>query len=102
MERAKTSGRADDTEEIIEKRLLTYENQSRPVVEMYRQFGIVREVDGSGSVYDVWNMTRKAMLPQISFVIGPKNPEDIGGRLAARTHAKMIDFPSFVIEHELE
>jgi adenylate kinase family enzyme len=36
MERAKTSGRADDTEEIIEKRLLTYENQSRPVVEMYR------------------------------------------------------------------
>jgi hypothetical protein len=47
-------------------------------------------------------MTRKAMLPQISFVIGPKNPEDIGGRLAARTHAKMIDFPSFVIEHELE
>lgn len=35
MERAKTSGRSDDTEEIINARLKTYEEQSKPVVEMY-------------------------------------------------------------------
>lgn len=35
LERAKTSGRSDDTEEIIAKRLKTYNEASRPVVEMY-------------------------------------------------------------------
>jgi adenylate kinase family enzyme len=70
MERAKTSGRIDDTEEIITQRLRTYNEQSRPVVELYKKFGKVREVDGAGDVLEVWKMTRKAMLPQVSFIIG--------------------------------
>ena len=48
MERAKTSGRSDDTEEIITKRLQTYNEQSKPVVDLYKSFGKVREVDGAG------------------------------------------------------
>jgi len=48
MERAKTSGRSDDTEEIITKRLQTYNEQSKPVVDLYKKFGKVREVDGAG------------------------------------------------------
>jgi len=39
---------------------------------MYQKFGKVREVDGSGDTFQVWNLTRKAMLPQITFMIGPK------------------------------
>jgi UMP-CMP kinase len=35
MERAKTSGRDDDNQETITKRLTTYEEQSKPVVDMY-------------------------------------------------------------------
>jgi adenylate kinase len=71
MERAKTSGRSDDTEEVINKRLQTYEEQSKPVVEMYQKFGIVREVDGSGDTQSVWRATREAMLPQVVFLNGP-------------------------------
>ncbi len=48
LERAKTSGRADDTEEIIQKRLQTYNEQSIAVVDLYEKFGKVRSVDGSG------------------------------------------------------
>lgn len=51
LERAKTSGRSDDTEEIIMARLKTYEEQSKPVVEMYQKFGKVHEVDGSGDTF---------------------------------------------------
>jgi len=50
MERAKTSGRVDDTEEGINQRLKVYEEQSKPVIEMYAKFGKVREVDGSGDI----------------------------------------------------
>ena len=39
LERAKTSGRADDTEEIIQKRLQTYNEQSIAVVDLYEKFG---------------------------------------------------------------
>jgi hypothetical protein len=30
---------------------------------MYEKFGKVREVDGSGDTLQVWQATRKAMLP---------------------------------------
>jgi adenylate kinase len=36
MERAKTSGRADDTEDVIRRRLQVYAEESKPVVELYR------------------------------------------------------------------
>jgi adenylate kinase family enzyme len=70
LERAKTSGRADDTEEIIQKRLQTYNEQSIAVVDLYEKFGKVRSVDGSGDPLQVWKLTRQAMLPQVSFLIG--------------------------------
>ena len=46
MHRAKTSGRADDNEETIKKRLNTFVESSKPVIDMYKRLGKVREVDG--------------------------------------------------------
>ena len=63
MERAKTSGRSDDTEDVIRNRLKVYSEESKPVVELYRQFNRVREIDAGCDVSEVWNATRKAMLP---------------------------------------
>lgn len=104
MERAKTSGRADDTEEIINARLKTYEEQSKPVVEMYQKFGKVREVDGSGDTFSVWNLTRKAMLPQIQFIIGPmcSGKTTLSGMLSERTNSKVINFDRHIREKNLE
>jgi len=46
LERAKTSGRVDDTEEIIVKRLRTYNEMSKPVVDMFKSKNKVIEIDG--------------------------------------------------------
>ena len=62
MERAKTSGRVDDTEEIILKRLRTYNDMSRPVVDLYKKKGLVLEVDGGKDVSKVWTETKKGMI----------------------------------------
>ena len=42
--RAKTSGRADDNEETIKKRLKTFEDQTLPVLDVYGKQEKVRKV----------------------------------------------------------
>lgn len=104
MERAKTSGRSDDTEEVINNRLKTYEEQSKPVVEMYQKFGKVREVDGSGDSFTVWALTRRAMLPQVTFLVGPmcSGKTALGTALCSRTNAKLVNYGKFLKEQGLE
>ena len=79
LERAKTSGRADDTEETIIKRLRTYNDMSKPVVELYKKRKLVVEIDGAKDAKTVWEMTQKGMPvnkvelegnPKIFFVLG--------------------------------
>ena len=37
LERGKTSGRVDDNEETIKKRLQTFHNQTRPVIDYFSE-----------------------------------------------------------------
>jgi adenylate kinase len=53
LERAKTEGRADDTEEVIRRRQELYAEQTEPLIEVYRDRGILVEVDGMGEVDEV-------------------------------------------------
>jgi adenylate kinase len=46
--------RADDEPESIRKRLEVYAHETRPVEEFYRQRGNLREIDGYGSIDDVF------------------------------------------------
>ena len=58
--RAKAQRRTDDTPEVIASRLDVYEQQTRPVVEHYERQGVVRHVDGLGSVGEVTARLRRA------------------------------------------
>ena len=49
-ERARQQGRTDDTEEVIANRLAIYERETEPILEVYRDRGLVDTVDGVGSV----------------------------------------------------
>ena len=51
--RAQTEGRADDTEDVIRRRQEVYAEQTEPLIEVYRDRGILRPVDGSGGVDEV-------------------------------------------------
>jgi UMP-CMP kinase len=54
LERGKTSGRTDDNEESVRKRLLTYEQSTRPIIAYFRGEGKVREVNSNRSFDEVF------------------------------------------------
>lgn len=53
LKRAETSGRSDDTEEVIRHRQGVYVEQTAPLIEVYRERGLLLEVDGLGEVDEV-------------------------------------------------
>lgn len=53
LRRAQVEGRADDTEEVIRRRQEVYAEQTEPLIGVYRQRGILHEVDGMGEVDEV-------------------------------------------------
>jgi adenylate kinase len=50
LKRAETSGRADDTEEVIRHRQEVYTAETVPLLKIYGERGLLREVDGMGDV----------------------------------------------------
>jgi adenylate kinase len=53
LQRARVEGRADDTEEVIRRRQEVYAEQTEPLIEVYRNRGLVHEIDGMGVVEEV-------------------------------------------------
>jgi adenylate kinase len=53
LKRAQTDGREDDTEETIRARQQIYVEQTAPLLEVYRDRGVLIEVDGLGPVDEV-------------------------------------------------
>ena len=47
--------RDDDKPETVEKRLKVYHEQTQPLIDYYNKKGILREVDGSQDMKDVFN-----------------------------------------------
>ena len=54
-------GRADDTPEVIRQRLVAYREQTQPLLEYYGRRGLLRSIDGLGSVDEVFERA-KAVL----------------------------------------
>ncbi|XP_072488632.1 adenylate kinase isoenzyme 1 isoform X1 [Notamacropus eugenii] len=54
LKRGETSGRVDDNEETIKKRLDTYYSATEPVIKFYEGRGIVRKINAEGSVEEVF------------------------------------------------
>ena len=53
INRGKTSGRADDNEETIAKRLGVYHSQTMPLIEWYEKEGLRNAVKGYGSLEEI-------------------------------------------------
>jgi adenylate kinase len=53
LKRAETSGRSDDTEDVIRHRQDVYTEQTAPLIDVYRDRGLLLEVDGLGEVAEV-------------------------------------------------
>ncbi len=53
--------RPDDTEEVIRKRLAVYREQTEPLIDYYQAKGILKRVDGVGSLEEVYERLRAAL-----------------------------------------
>ena len=54
INRGKVSGRSDDNEETITKRLDVYHNQTAPLIDWYANEGIHHHVEGLGTVDEIF------------------------------------------------
>lgn len=59
--RAREQGRQDDTPEAVRNRLKVYNDVTAPVVDFYRQRGMLKVVDGEGTMDDVFNRIVEAI-----------------------------------------
>jgi adenylate kinase len=53
LKRAQLEGRGDDTEDVIRRRHEVYAERTAPLIKVYRDRGILLEVDGSGETDEV-------------------------------------------------
>ena len=61
LNRAIEQGRADDTEDVIRRRLEVYEEQTAPLTDVYASRGLLVTVDGLGEVEDVTGRILEAL-----------------------------------------
>ncbi|KAA6327835.1 adenylate kinase [termite gut metagenome] len=53
IKRGQESGRSDDNEETIKKRLSVYHSQTAPLIEWYKKEGIYKHIKGSGTMDEI-------------------------------------------------
>ncbi|KAA6334604.1 adenylate kinase [termite gut metagenome] len=56
IKRGKESGRSDDNEETIKKRLSVYHSQTAPLIEWYKKEGKYKHIKGGGTVDEITAM----------------------------------------------
>lgn len=65
LQRATIEGRADDTEEVIRRRQEVYAAQTEPLIAIYRDRGLLVEVDGMGAVDEVTSRLLEAIKAKV-------------------------------------
>jgi UMP-CMP kinase len=66
LDRGKTSGRSDDNAATARKRFATYKESTMPIVDYYKEQGMLLEVSGDQSVEEVYADLDKLLLPYIA------------------------------------
>ena len=61
IQRGKDSGRADDNEETIKKRLVVYHSQTQPLIEWYKQEGLHYHINGLGALDRIFGDIKKVI-----------------------------------------
>ncbi len=93
LERGKSSGRSDDTAEVIEFRLEEYENKTKPVIEFYKFRNKYIPIDGVGLIPEVFKRLTESVdrtLQNVWFNLvltgAPGSGKGTQGRLLAKKY----------------
>ena len=60
--RAQEQGRTDDTEDVIARRLSIYESETAPILDVYRERGLVDAIDGVGTLDEITERILVALI----------------------------------------
>lgn len=63
------SNRSDDNETSLRKRLVTYTQDTMPIIEHYRKLNLLRRIDATKSPSEVYSEVRKLFLKDMSHLI---------------------------------
>lgn len=63
LTRAQEQGRADDTEEVVRERMRIYAEETAPLAAVYKERGLLRRVDGMGTVDEVTARIEAVLAP---------------------------------------
>lgn len=66
LARGITSGRSDDNEQVIRNRLREYNNKTLPVLQFYKDKGILAEIDGTRSIDEVHGQITQLISAELS------------------------------------
>ena len=61
VKRGQMSGRSDDNEETIKKRLTVYHNQTSPLQEFYKEKGLYKAIKGTGTIDGIFDDIKAAI-----------------------------------------
>lgn len=93
LERGKSSGRSDDTAEVIELRLEEYEKKTKPVIEFYKLRNQYIPINGVGPIQEVFNKLTESVnrtLQNVWFNLvltgAPGSGKGTQGRLLAKKY----------------
>jgi len=107
--RAKTSGRADDTLEVIKVRLREYEEKTKPVADFYARKGKYFKINGVGSIDDIFDNivqvieeTRKKEFTNIVLLGRPGSGKGTQGKLIAEKHNLVYISTGHLLREEIK
>ena len=63
LKRAELESRSDDSEDVIRRRQEVYDEQTKPLLEVYADHGVLVEVDGVGEIPEVSQRVLAAIAP---------------------------------------
>lgn len=61
MHRGETSGRSDDNEEVFNKRIKVFIDETTPIVNYYKELKKVFEVDANGTIDECFEFCKKVI-----------------------------------------
>ena len=60
----KLAQRKDDNEEVARARFITYENETAPLYDYFKQMGILEEINADGSISEIWERLKEVIFDE--------------------------------------
>lgn len=60
----KLTQRDDDNEEVARARFVTYERETAPLYDYFKQMGILKEIDASGAITEIWEKLKEIIFEE--------------------------------------